>query len=74
MTVNGKTYTNAFPFNGKFHLVSVYYPFKTVHAKRLNGWLVCFKKTSIRLAPWAKRLNGSHIRFNTHWHIFGIKN
>ena len=37
VTVNGKTYTNALPFNGKFHLVSVYHPFKTVHAKRLNG-------------------------------------
>ena len=37
VTVNGKTYTNALPFNGKFRLVSVYHPFKTVHAKRLNG-------------------------------------
>ena len=35
--VNGKTYTNALPFNEKFRLVSVYHPFKTVHAKRLNG-------------------------------------
>ena len=37
VTVNGKTYTNALPFNGKFRLVSVYHLFKMVHAKRLNG-------------------------------------
>ena len=30
VTVNGKTYTNALPFNGKFRLVSVYHPFKRV--------------------------------------------
>ena len=34
VTVNGKTYTNTLPFNGKFCLVSVYHPFKTVHLKR----------------------------------------
>ena len=43
VTVNGKTYANALPFNGKFRLVSVYYLFKTVHANRLNGKLVRFK-------------------------------
>ena len=37
VTVNEKTYTNALSFNGKFRLISVYHPFKTVHAKCLNG-------------------------------------
>ena len=55
MTVNGKTYTNVLPFNGKFRLVAVYHPFKTVYAKRLNGKF-------IRLTLCAKRLNGFHIR------------
>ena len=54
-------YTNALPFNGKFRLVSVCHPFKTVHAKHLNGKLIRFKYTSVRLIFCAKRLNGFHI-------------
>ena len=42
VTVNGKSYTNALLFHGKFRLVSIYHPFKTVYAKRLNGKLIRF--------------------------------
>ena len=49
VTVNGKTYANAFRFNGKFRLVSIYHPFKTVHAKCLMvGSSVSKKLVSVK--------------------------